>query len=223
MEIIARIKSDFKEKFGIPRQSGLAESSVSYVIFEPKYRVREAFRGLEGYSHIWILWEFSDVKKKDWSPTVRPPRLGGNKRMGVFATRSPYRPNSIGLSSVKLAGIIEDGELGTVLKVLGADLLDGTPIYDIKPYLPFTDSHPDAVGGFADEKFAYKLNITNPEILSSLKKETAEAIKDILEGDPRPSYQDDPKREYGMKYAELEIFFKVSGENLTVERINKEK
>ncbi len=221
MEIIARIKSDFKEKFGIPRQSGLAESSVAYIIFEPKYRVKEAFRGLEGYSHIWIIWDFSEAKKKDWSPTVRPPRLGGNKRMGVFATRSPYRPNSIGLSSVRLAEIIEDERLGIVLKVLGADLLDGTPIYDIKPYLPFTDSHPDASGGFADEKFDYKLTITNAEALRALTEDTKAALISILEGDPRPQYQEDSEREYGMRYGEIEIFFKVSEDRLTITRIEE--
>ncbi len=221
MEIIARIKSDFKEKFGIPRQSGLCESSAAYIVFEPKYRVREAFRGLEGYSHIWIIWEFSEAKRSEWSPTVRPPRLGGNKRVGVFATRSPYRPNSIGLSSVRLAEIIDDENCGTILKVLGADLLDGTPIYDIKPYLPFTDSHPEALGGFADEKFAYKLSIDNPEIMNTLSKEVRSALTDILEGDPRPSYQDDPDREYGMKYSSLEVFFKVKDGILTITRIEE--
>lgn len=221
MEIIARIRSDYKEKFGIPRQSGLAEGAVAYVVFEPKYRVKEAFRGLEGYSHIWLLWEFSEAKRNNWSPTVRPPRLGGNKRMGVFATRSPYRPNPIGLSSVRLSEIIEDERRGTVLKVLGADLLDGTPIYDVKPYLPFTDSHPDAVGGFADERLQYRLEIKNKEALDSLPSEQGEALQSILEGDPRPSYQDDPDREYGMKYADLEIFFKVKDKILTITRIVK--
>ena len=221
MEIIARIKSDFKEKFGIPRQSGLVEGSVAYVVFEPKYRVKEAFRGLEGYSHVWLLWEFSEAKRETWSPTVRPPRLGGNKRMGVFATRSPYRPNPIGLSSVRLAEIIEDEGLGIVLKVLGADLLDGTPIYDVKPYLPFTDSHPDAVGGFADERLRYRLEIKNTEALDSLPIEQRDALQSILEGDPRPSYQDDPDREYGMKYADLEVFFKVKDKILTITRIKK--
>lgn len=221
MEIIARIRSDYKEKFGIPRQSGLAEGAVAYVVFEPKYRVKEAFRGLEGYSHIWLLWEFSEAKRNNWSPTVRPPRLGGNKRMGVFATRSPYRPNPIGLSSVRLSEIIEDERLGTVLKVLGADLLDGTPIYDVKPYLPFTDSHPDAVGGFADERLQYRLEIKNKEALDSLPSEQGAALQSILEGDPRPSYQDDPDREYGMKYADLEIFFKVKDKILTITRIEK--
>ncbi len=219
MEIIARIKSDFKEKFGIPRQSGLCEGTEAYIIFEPKYRVKEAFRGLEGYSHIWIIWEFSEAKTKEWSPTVRPPRLGGNRRMGVFATRSPYRPNSIGLSSVRLKEIIEDARLGTVIKVSGADLLDGTPIFDIKPYLPFTDSHPDAVGGFADERLDYKLKIDNPELLKALPDNERAALTDILTGDPRPSYQDDPDREYGMKYADLEVFFKVRSGILTITRI----
>ncbi len=221
MEIIARIKSDFKEKFGIPRQSGLCESSEAFIIFEPKYRVKEAFRGLEGYSHIWIIWEFSEAKRESWSPTVRPPRLGGNKRMGVFATRSPFRPNSIGLSSVRLCEIMEDDKLGTVLKVLGADLLDGTPIYDIKPYLPFTDSHPDAVGGFADENAGYKLTIKNPELLSELQEEQQKTLLNILQGDVRPSYQDDAERIYGMKYADIEVLFKVSDGELTITEIKK--
>lgn len=220
MKIIARIKNDFKEKFGIPRQSGLADTLVSRIIFEPEYRVKEALRGIKGYSHLWLLWEFSEAKCKKWSPTVRPPRLGGNKRMGVFATRSPYRPNPIGLSSVKLLGIEESRELGAVLVVCGADLLDGTPIYDIKPYLAFTDSHPDAIGGFAEEVMEDKLSVEiSEELLSRVGKEKRKGLLTILKGDPRPSYQNDPERIYGMKFAEYEVFFKVSDCKLTVTNI----
>ena len=159
MKIIAKIKNDFKEKFGIPRQSGIARNMLSRIVFEPEYRVREALRGIEEYSHLWLIWEFSEAKREGWSPTVRPPRLGGNKRMGVFATRSPYRPNPIGLSSVKLVSVDESEGEGLVLTVSGADLLDGTPIYDIKPYLSFTDSHPDAVCGFADRVKEQRLSV----------------------------------------------------------------
>ena len=164
LKVIARIRTDFKEKFGIPRQSGIAKTAAK-IIFEPKYRVKEALRGIEGYSHIWLLWEFSEALREDWSPTVRPPRLGGNTRMGVFATRSPYRPNSIGLSSVRLVSVEETENDGCVLNVEGADLLDGTPIYDIKPYLAFTDSHPDAIGGFADGVRDYP-NVSNTLFLA---------------------------------------------------------
>ena len=220
MKIIARIHNDYKEKFGIPRQSGLAESLVSKIVFEPEYRVKEALRGIEGFSHLWLIWEFSEAKSEKWSPTVRPPRLGGNKRMGVFATRSPYRPNSIGLSSVKLLGIEETKEYGSVLLVSGADLLDGTPIYDIKPYLAFTDSHPDAVGGFADGVREDKLTVEiDGNLLSKVDKEKQKGLLAILKGDPRPQYQDDPQRVYGMKFSDYEVFFKVSECNLIVTNI----
>ena len=220
LKIIARIRTDFKEKFGIPRQSGIAKT-VGKIVFEPEYRVREALRGIEGYSHIWLLWEFSEARREGWSPTVRPPRLGGNRRMGVFATRSPYRPNAIGLSSVRLVGV-EDTDDGLVLVVEGADLLDGTPIYDIKPYLAFTDSHPDAIGGFADgvRDYALKVNFSL-HLLEQVQKDKRDALITILENDPRPSYKEDGEREYGMRYADLDVFFKVENGELTVTRIEK--
>ena len=220
MKIIARIKSDYKEKFGIPRQSGIADELVARIIFEPEYRVKEALRGIDGYSHLWLIWQFSEAVRDDWSPTVRPPRLGGNKRMGVFATRSPYRPNPIGLSSVKLVRIEHTKEYGDVLVVSGADLLDGTPIYDIKPYLPFTDSHPEAIAGFAEPVREYSLNVVFcKELLSKIDISKQNALIKILEHDPRPSYQDDPEREYGMKFSDYEIFFKVAEDTLTVTRV----
>ncbi len=223
---IATIKTEFPTKFGVPRQSGRVSNLRGKIIFEPEYRRAEALRGLEGYSHIWLIWEFSLLDKETksgrvWRPTVRPPRLGGNKRVGVFATRSPYRPNPIGLSSVRLVKIEQDGAYGPVLIVEGADLVDGTPIYDIKPYLPYVDSHPDAVGGFADEVAGYKLNVHIPERISKIMKdEKLKELEGILGEDPRPSYQNDPDREYGFLYAEYEIKFKVSGSNLTVTEIN---
>ena len=223
LKIIARISTDFKEKFGIPRQSGIAKT-VGKIVFEPEYRVREALRGIDGYSHLWLLWEFSEARRDGWSPTVRPPRLGGNKRMGVFATRSPYRPNSIGLSSVRLLSVEESADDGLVLLVEGADLLDGTPIYDIKPYLPFTDSHPDAIGGFADEVREYGLKVNfSLQLLEKIPEVKREALITVLENDPRPSYKDDGDHEYGMVYADLDIFFKVEGGTLTVTRIKSKK
>ena len=223
LKVIARIRTDFKEKFGIPRQSGIAKTTAK-IIFEPKYRVKEAIRGLEGYSHIWLLWEFSEALREEWSPTVRPPRLGGNTRMGVFATRSPYRPNPIGLSSVRLIKIDETASDGIVLTVEGADLLDGTPIYDIKPYLAFTDSHPDAIGGFADGVREYKLNVSfSLHLLEKIPEDKRDALITILENDPRPSYKEDGDREYGMKYCDLDIFFKVEDGRLTVTRIESTK
>ena len=223
LKIIARISTDFKEKFGIPRQSGIAKT-VGKIVFEPEYRVREALRGIDGYSHLWLLWEFSEARRDGWSPTVRPPRLGGNKRMGVFATRSPYRPNSIGLSSVRLLSVEESADDGLVLIVEGADLLDGTPIYDIKPYLPFTDSHPDAIGGFADGVREYGLKVNfSLQLLEKIPESKREALITILENDPRPSYKDDGDHEYGMVYADLDIFFKVENGTLTVTRIENKK
>lgn len=220
MKVIAKIKTDFPEKFGIPRQSGLTDS-LATIIFEPEYRNDEALRGIEGFSHLWLIWEFSEAKRDSWSPTVRPPRLGGNKRMGVFATRSPFRPNPIGLSSVKLIGL-EKSKQGTVLIVSGADLLDGTPIYDIKPYLPFTDSHPDALGGFADEKKNYSLKVECEEkLLSVIPNNKIKPLMDILSGDPRPQYIDDSERIYGMKYGEFEVKFTVDTDILTVKNIEK--
>ncbi len=221
LKIIARITSDFKEKFGIPRQSGIAKT-LAKIVFEPEYRVPEALRGLDGYSHLWLLWEFSEAVREGWSPTVRPPRLGGNKRMGVFATRSPFRPNSIGLSSVRLVEIVETQGDGRALIVEGADLLDGTPIYDIKPYLAFTDSHPDALGGFSDEVHDYALNVNfNCHLLELIPHEKREALITVLQNDPRPSYQDDGEREYGMRFSDFEIRFRVSGSELTVTDVYK--
>lgn len=224
MKVIARIDNDFKEKFGIPRQSGLCSELRSRIVFEPEYRNPEAIRGIEGYSHLWLIWEFSEAKRESWSPTVRPPRLGGNKRMGVFATRSPYRPNPIGLSSVKLEAVEMSESEGCVLIVSGADLLSGTPIYDIKPYLAYTDSHPDAIGGFADPVKEYALNVRFcKELLSKIDISRQNSLIEILSQDPRPSYQNDPEREYGMVFSDYEIFFKVDGSELTVTRVEKKK
>lgn len=217
MKIIARIYTDFKEKFGIPRQSGLAEGLVGRLVFEEEYRRPEALRGIEGYSHLWLIWNFSECERDTWSPTVRPPRLGGNRRVGVFATRSPFRPNPIGLSSVRLLGIEHTDTEGDVLLVSGADLLDGTPIYDIKPYLAFTDSHPDAVCGFADGVRDYKLTVDLPEELSArIESEKLSGLITLLENDPRPSYQIDPERIYGMLFSDREIKFRVEGDKLIV-------
>lgn len=223
MKIIAHIRSDFPEKFGIPRQSGLAEELKAQVVFEPAYRSPEAVRGLEGFSHIWLIWGFSEAEREDWSPTVRPPRLGGNKRVGVFATRSPYRPNPIGLSSVQLERVELHPELGPVLHVRGADLMDGSPIYDIKPYLP-GDYRPDAKGGFTEEIDYPKLDVLfAKDSRSVLNAETEEELVQVLEQDPRPSYQDDPERVYGMKFAGLEVKFTVAGNRLTVQGIEQDE
>ena len=217
MKVIAKIYTDFKEKFGIPRQSGLVSTLESRIVFEPKYRNSDALRGIEEYSHLWILWKFSEVPENDkFNPTVRPPRLGGNKKMGVFATRSPYRPNPIGLSSVKLLRLEETDE-GTVLIVSGADMLNGTPIYDIKPYLPYTDIHSDAVGGFADEKLSYKLEVEFPEeFLIRIPESKREGLIELLSEDPRPSYIEDSERVYGFNFSEFEIKFKVKEDKLRV-------
>ena len=220
MKIIARIYTPYKEKFGIPRQSGIADSITSKIVFEPKYRRREALVGLSGYSHIWVIWNFSESEREEFSPTVRPPRLGGNKRVGVFATRSPFRPNPIGLSSLRLVKIEETENEGTVLYVKGADMLNGTPIYDIKPYLPFTDSHPDAKAGFAEEVFDYEIKVEFPEnLLSKISEELREPLKKILSEDPRPSYKKDSEKEYGMLFSDYEIFFVVKEQILTVTRV----
>lgn len=221
MKIIARIHTSFKEKFGIPRQSGITDG-VAKIIFEPEYRRREAFTGIEGYSHLWLIWQFSEAVREDWSPTVRPPRLGGNKRMGVFATRSPFRPNPIGLSSVKLLAVEYTKDNGPVLTVCGADILDGTPIYDIKPYLAYTDSHPDAVGGFADGVMDYKIEVDFPaELLEKIDTGLTSELFTILENDPRPSYKAADEKEYGMRYADYEIFFVVKKGVLHVTRITE--
>ena len=219
MEIkkIAEIKNGYTEKFGIPRQSGLAPSVLSRIVFEPPYRVKEAFRDLEGYSHIWLIWEFSAAIREDWSPTVRPPRLGGNKRTGVFATRSPFRPNPLGLSCVKLEKLELDSPDGPVLFVSGADLMSGTPIYDIKPYLPYADSVPSAVGGFTDRTEKRKVRVEIPDnIASKLPQNILTAVTDILAEDPRPAYQDDPDRVYKMIFDGFEFGFYVKDEILTV-------
>ena len=217
MKVIARIHSDFKEKFGIPRQSGLVEELEAEIVFEPEYRNPDALRGLEEFSHIWLIWLFSASVREGGSPTVRPPRLGGNERMGVFATRSPFRPNEIGLSSVKLLRVEQDGERGPVLRVAGADLMDGTPILDIKPYLPYADSHPEAIGGFADSVQRKYLEVAFPEdACPGMPAEKREALKKVLAEDPRPSYQRDPKRVYGMNFAGYEVKFRVRGNELQV-------
>ena len=217
MKPIGWIRSDFDSKFGIPRQSGVVEELRAQVVFAPEYRVREAFRGLEGFSHLWLLWEFSETNRESWSPTVRPPRLGGNRRMGVFATRSPFRPNPIGLSCVRLERVELDGPEGPVLHVLGADLLDGTPIFDIKPYLPYTDCRPDAAGGFAPDYEKNRLTVEfPPELAAKAPAEKLSALTAVLAGDPRPSYQNDPDRVYGMAFAGLEIKFSVEEHTLRV-------
>lgn len=221
MKVIARIRSDFSTKFGIPRQSGLVQDLRARVVFEPEYRSVEALRGLDGFSYLWLLWEFSENVRAGWSPTVRPPRLGGNVRMGVFATRSPFRPNPIGLSSVRLEGIELHTEEGPVLLLSGADLMDGTPIFDIKPYVPYADSHPDAKGGFASLRAEPTLEVVFPEAMAALVPEDRrEALRGILALDPRPSYQDQPQRIYGMEFAGLEIKFSVDGNVLTVREVS---
>lgn len=217
LKIIARIRSDFPSKFGIPRQSGLVEELKAELVFEPEYRNPEALRGIEGFSHIWLIWLFSEAVRASWSPTVRPPRLGGNTRMGVFATRSPFRPNPIGLSAVGLDGIRRDETLGQVLLVSGADLMDGTPILDIKPYLPFADSYPQASGGFTGQKIdgPLKVEVSQP-LLAQVPKEHRQALLGVLAQDPRPSYHTDPQRVYGMEFAGLEVRFSVQNDVLTV-------
>ena len=220
MNVIARIHTDFTTKFGIPRQSGLVKALKATIVFEPEYRNVEAVRGLQDFSHIWLIWEFSETKREAWSPTVRPPRLGGNKRVGVFATRSPFRPNPIGLSSVKLDSVEIDSKLGPILHVSGADLMDGTPIFDIKPYIPYSDSHPDASGGFTDEFNQEKLSVIFPEeLLQLFPYEKQEALLEILSQDPRPSYQDDPERVYGLQFAGFDVRFKVIGQSILIENI----
>lgn len=214
---IAHIHCDYKEKFGIPRQSGLIESANATIVFMPEYRNPDALRGLEGFSHLWLLWQFSEALRDSWSPTVRPPRLGGNTRMGVFATRSPFRPNPIGLSSVKIVSIEPDTPKGPIIEICGADLLDGTPIYDIKPYLAYTDSHPEAASGFAMTGDAPRLEVAiSEDLLQKLPTVAREAVIDILAQDPRPGYQDDPEREYTFRYSDFEISFTAAGGVITV-------
>lgn len=221
---IAVIKNDFTSKFGIPRQSGILDKMESKIVFEPEYRVGEALRGIEQYSHLWLIWLFSQSVDDKFRPTVRPPRLGGNKRVGVFATRSPFRPNSLGLSSVKLKEVLNTSDCGKILIVTGADLMDDTPIFDIKPYVKYSDSHPEAECGFSDEFKDYSLKVVIPEdIKKSLPEEKLETITDILRNDPRPSYQHNPEREYSFEHGGISISFKVDGEVLTVTKADFER
>ena len=222
IQIIARMKSDFPAKFGIPRQSGLVEELRSTIIFEPEFRNPDALRGIDGYSHLWLIWQFSEAVRTEWTPTVRPPRLGGNTRMGVFATRSPFRPNSLGLSSVKLLGVEHTQEFGTVIHVGGADRMDGTPIFDIKPYIPYGDCHPEATGGFTDTAGDFLLQVDFPEyLLNQLPNDKQQAAIGILSHDPRPSYQRKPDRVYGISFAGFDIRFTVQDDILTVQTVEK--
>ncbi len=217
VKAIAYMRSDFPTKFGIPRQSGLVEELRSTVVFEPEFRNPDALRGIEGYSHLWLIWQFSEAVQESWSPTVRPPRLGGNTRMGVFATRSPFRPNSLGLSCVKLLGLEQTADHGTVLHVAGADLMDGTPIFDIKPYIPYGDSHPEATGGFTDTADDFLLEVDFPQdLLSLLPESKRSAALGVLSHDPRPSYQRKPGRVYGLSFAGFDIRFTVEEDTLHV-------
>lgn len=217
LKIIARVRNDFPTKFGLPRQSGLVDALKGVVVFEAAYRNPDALRGLEGYSHLWLLWGFSETERETWLPMVRPPRLGGNTPMGVFATRSPYRPNPIGLSCVRLDGMEQTEAYGTVLHISGVDMMDQTPVYDIKPYLPYVDSRPDAIGGFSEQYKDYRLKVDFPEaLLHRIPAHQRQAILGALAGDPRPAYQDDPTRRYGVEYAGFDVRFRVDGDTLTV-------
>lgn len=220
LKVIARLHSAFPTKFGLPRQSGLVEGIDAVIVFEPDYRIPEALRGIEDFSHLWLVWGFSGNRHDNWSPTVRPPRLGGNTRMGVFATRSPFRPNPLGLSCVKLESVEQDGTNGTVLRVSGVDMMDGTPIYDIKPYVPYADSHPDASHGFTRQNRDYQLEVDFPEeLLSLIPEHRRSGLIGALAHDPRPAYQRDPDRIYGFEYAGFEVRFSVDGKQLTVREI----
>ena len=221
--VIARIRTDFPTKFGIPRQSGLVKELQGRIVFEPEYRNPEAVRGLEDFSHVWLIWEFSESRRDGWSPTVRPPKLGGNVRKGVFATRSPFRPNPIGLSAVKLEKVDIHPELGPVLHVSGADLMDGTPIYDIKPYIPYADCIPDAKGGFTRETDNSLMEVIFPEnLLEIIPFEKQKAVMQILAFDPRPSYQEDDERIYGVEFAGFDVRFRVAGKVLKVVEVVSE-
>ncbi len=220
IQAIARMHSDFSSKFGIPRQSGLVQELRSTIVFEPEFRNPDALRGIEEFSHLWLIWQFSEAVRQGWSATVRPPRLGGNTRMGVFATRSPFRPNNLGLSSVTLLGVEQTKNYGTVLHVGGADLMDGTPIFDIKPYIPYGDCHPDAVGGFTDRAGEFLLNVEFPQqLLELLPEDKRDAAIGVLSHDPRPSYQRNPERVYGLPFAGMDIRFTVSEDVLTVREV----
>ena len=217
MKIIAHIENDFSTKFGIPRQSGLVNSLRSRIVFAPEYRNPDAFRGLEDFSHVWLIWEFSQAVRQKWSPTVRPPRLGGNKKAGVFATRSPFRPNPVGMSSVKIEDIQLQTDEGPVIIVSGIDMMNGTPIYDIKPYLPHVDCHPEALGGFSGQFKDYRLKVScASEFLMLFPSDKREALLGVLAQDPRPAYQNDPERVYGVNFAGRNVQFKVDGDRLTV-------
>ena len=222
IEPVAHIRTDFCDKFGIPRQAGRVAAATGKIVFVPKYRNPDALRGIEGFSHLWLLFDFSAAHREEWSPTVRPPRLGGNERVGVFASRSPFRPNPIGLSCVKLEQVLSTEREGVVLMVSGVDLLDGTPIFDIKPYIPFGDCHPEANGSYADEFASHRLSVSfPPELLALLPEEKRRAAVDCLAEDPRPSYQNDQNRIYGMKFAGFDIKFSVDGGELTVSAVEK--
>ena len=222
IEPVAHIRTDFCDKFGIPRQAKQVAAATGKIVFVPKYRNPDALRGIEGFSHLWLLFDFSAAHREEWSPTVRPPRLGGNERVGVFASRSPFRPNPIGLSCVKLEQVLSTEREGVVLMVSGVDLLDGTPIFDIKPYIPFGDCHPEASGSYADEFAAHRLSVSfPPKLLALLPEEKRRAAVDCLAEDPRPSYQNDPNRIYGMKFAGFDIKFSVDGGELTVFAVEK--
>ena len=222
LKVIARMRSDFPSKFGIPRQSGLVESLRSTIVFEPEFRDPSALTGIQDFTHLWIIWQFSEAVREEWSPTVRPPRLGGNTRMGVFATRSPFRPNALGLSCVKLIGIEKTEHLGTVLHVSGADLMDGTPIYDIKPYIPYSDAHPDAGGGFTDTAGDFLLDVDFPDqLLAYLPEDKRQAAIGVLSHDPRPSYQRKADRIYGLSFAGFDIRFSVEDNTLHVKEVTK--
>lgn len=221
MQVIAKIHNDFSQKFGIPRQSGLANSVISRIVFEPEFRSDDALRGIEGFTHLWLIWQFSENVRSTWSPTVRPPRLGGNTRLGVFATRSSFRPNAMGLSSVRLLGT-ERTKDGTILIVAGADMLDGTPIFDIKPYIPYCDSHPEASGGFTDTAGDFLLEVSFPEeLLRKIPSEKHDAVLEILSHDPRPSYQNDPARVYGLTFGSFDIRFTVTENTLLVQEVTE--
>jgi len=222
LNVIARIHTEFPSKFGLPRQSGMVDGLCATIVFEPAYRAEEALRGIEEWSHLWLLWEFSDAKRESFTPTVRPPRLGGNERVGVFATRSPYRPNPIGLSCVRLERVEKTSDRGTVLVVRGADLKDGTPIYDIKPYLPYADSHPEATGGFAEAALSHRLHVVwDTAVPSPFSAERQEALRQVLSLDPRPAYQEDATRVYAFEFAGYTVRFSVDGDTLFVKEIVK--
>ena len=217
MRIIARVRSDFSTKFGVPRQSALAEELVSRLVFEPEFRDENALRGIEQFLHLWLIWMFSENAQAGWSPTVRPPRLGGNARVGVFASRSPFRPNPVGLSCVRLLDVERDANFGPVLLLGGADLMDGTPVFDVKPYIPYTDAHPDAEKGYTAQTILHALDVDFPEaLLARVPEEKRNALISVLRQDPRPSYQNDPDRVYGFGFAGMEIRFRVMGNTLIV-------